>query len=618
MASGHQRKRTAWRLIAPLLGILALALPLEEAPAAERTHGLSAFGDLKYPAGFKHFDYVNPDAPKGGHLFTTGTQASLTFDSFNPFIVRGEPAQGLENIYESLMVRANDEPDAVYGLIADWAEIAGDRHAVTFHIRSEAKWSDGTPITAEDCVYTLGALKDKGAPDYQLQLRDVTKAEALDPATVRYTFQGDNLRDLPLVVASLPVLAKSFWGSRDFAAPSLDVPLTSGPYKIGKVEPKSFIYFERRVDYWAKALPVNVGRYNFDTIKLDYYGDRTVGLQAFFAGDLDLWEEFSAKSWATSYDAVPVKAGKILRDQPPDNSPSGTQGFFFNLRRAKFADPRTRKALDLAFDFEWTHKNIFYGSYKRTVSYFENSPLRADGKPSADELALLDPFKDKLPPEVFGEAVQPATSDGSGQDRNNLHKARELLASAGWTVKDGKLSDAKGGPFTIEFLLDEPGAFPRILGPYIKNLQVLGIDAAIRIVDPAQYEERQKRFDYDVVSARYTMRLTPGVELRTYCGSAAADAPSSQNLAGIKDPVVDALIEKVAGAKSRADLTTAAHALDRVLRAGRYWVPEWYNDAFRLAYWDRFAKPATKPLYDRGVNDTWWFDKDKDAKLAGK
>ena len=596
-------------LIAAVFPTLALA--------AERTHGLSAFGNLKYPASFAHFDYVNSDAAKGGRFATIGTSSSLTFDSFNPYIVRGEPAQGLEMIYESLMVRAMDEPDAVYGLIADWAEVAGDKHAVTFHIRPDAKWSDGTPITADDCVYSLGALKDKGAPEYQLQLRDVASAEAIDTQTVRYRFQGENLRDMPLVVASLPVLAKSFWGPRDFAAPSLDIPLTSGPYKIGRFEPKSFITFERRNDYWAKTLPVNVGRYNFDLVKLDYYSDLTVGQQAFMAGDLDFWEEYISRVWATGYDTVPVRAGKILRDTPPDNSPSGTQGFFFNLRRAKFADPRTRQALDLAFDFEWTNKNLFYGAYKRTASYFENSPLRAESKPSADELALLEPFKDKLPPAVFGDALTPAPSDGSGQDRNNLHKARELLAAAGWTIKDGKLTDTNGEPFRIEFLLDSP-SYVKVIGSYIKNLQILGIEANIRTVDSAQYEERQKNFDYDVVSARYVMRLTPGVELRSFFGSASADAPASQNLAGIKDPVVDVLIEKVAGATSRGELTTAAHALDRVLRAGRYWVPEWYLGSFRLAYWDRFSKPAVKPLYDRGVNDTWWFDAAKAAKLAGK
>jgi len=613
------------RLIAQGLAAMWLGFAASASFAAGHTHGLSTFGDLKYPANFTHFDYVNPDAPKGGQLRTIGTGASLTFDSFNPFIVRGDPAQGLDLqlngyslVFDTLMARSADEPDSVYGLIADWAEVADDKRSVIFHIRPEAKWADGASITAEDCVYSLGALKDKGDPTYQLQLRDVAGAKALDPQTVRYEFQGENLRDLPLVVARLPVLANAFWGRRDFAAPSLDIPLTSGPYKIGKFEPKSYISFERRADYWGKSLPVNAGRFNFDTIKLDYYADATVGLQAFLAGDLDLREEFSSRSWAKDYDAPPVNSGRIVRAQPPDNSPSGTQGFFFNLRRAKFADPRTRQALDLAFDFEWTRKNLFYGSYKRTASYFENSPLRAQGKPSQAELALLAPFKDKLPPAAFEDALQPAVSDGSGQDRANLGKARELLTSAGWVVKDGKLVSGTGEPFRIEFLLDQPGAFPRILGPYIKNLQQLGIDATIRIVDSAQYEERQKKFDFDAVSARYTMRLSPGVELRSYFGSAAADAPDSENLAGIKDAVVDALIEKVAAAKSRDELTTAARALDRVLRAGRYWVPEWYNDAFRLAYWDRFSWPAIRPLYDRGVIDTWWFDAAKAAKLAGK
>ncbi len=608
--------------------VLALSCLVISAPAlaAERTHGLSIFGDLKYPADFKHFDYVNPAAPKGGRLRTLGLSASLTYDSFNPYIVRGTPAKAAEFLSDSLMERSYDEPDSVYGLIADWAEVADDKRSVTFHIRPEAKWSDGRPITAEDCVNSLTLLKTKGDPSYALTLRDVAEAKAIDAQTVRYIFTGDNIRDLPITVATLPVLSKAWYDVNDFETPSLDIPITSGPYKVGKFEAKSFVTYERRTDYWGKDLPVNVGRYNFDTLKLDYYSDRSVGLEAFFAGDLDFREEFVSRDWATRYDTPQVKSGKIIRALPPDHSPSGTQGFFFNLRREKFADKRTRMALDLAFDFEWTRKNIFYGSYQRTQSYFENSPLKAMGKPSAGELALLEPFRADLSPEVFtDEAAVPAVSDGSGQDRTNFGKARDLLKAAGWLVKDGKLVDGKGVPFTIEFLLDE-GSFERILGPYVKNLQVLGIAASIRVVDPAQYEERLRRFDFDAVSARYTMRLTPGIELRNSFSSVAADSPNSANLAGIKDKVVDALIEKVTQAKSRANLETAVHALDRVLRAGRYWVPEWYNDVSRYAFWDRYAWPATTPPYphgpndsiNRGVVDIWWYDKDKDAELAAK
>jgi len=612
-------------MLRPLLTVLLFLLTLGVAHAAQHTHGLSIFGDLKYPADFKHYDYVNPDAPKGGRLRTLGLSASLTFDSFNPYIVRGTPAKAAEFLSDSLMERSYDEPDAVYGLIADWAEVADDKRSVTFHLRPEAKWSDGAPITSADCVATLTLLKTKGDPSYGLALRDVADAEALDAQTVRYRFTGDNVRDLPIFVASLPVLSKAWYASHDFETPSLDIPITSGPYKVGKFEAKSFVTYERRADYWGKDLPVNIGRYNFDELKLDYYSDRNVGLEAFFAGDLDFREEFVSRDWATRYDAVPVAAGKIVRATPPDHSPSGTQGFFFNLRRAKFADKRTRVALDLAFDFEWTRKNLFYGSYQRTQSYFENSPLKAMGKPTPAELALLEPFRAQLPPDVFEAAAVPAVSDGSGQDRSNLGKARALLTAAGWLVKDGKLVDAQGAPFSIEFLLDE-GSFTRVLTPYLKNLEVLGINATIRVIDPAQYEERQRRFDFDAVSARYTMRLTPGVELRNSFSSAAADSPDSNNLAGIKDKVVDALIEVAAQAKSRPELETAIHALDRVLRAGRYWVPEWYNDVSRFAYWDRFAAPAITPPYphgpsdsiNRGVIDLWWYDKDKDAQLAGK
>ena len=607
------------------IGLLGLNAWPDFAAAAQRTHGLSVFGDLKYPADFKHFDYVNPDAPKGGRFRTIGTSASLTFDSFNPYIVRGTSAKGITLIADSLMVRSYDEPDALYGLVADWAEVADDKRAATFHIRPEAKWSDGTPITAADCAFTVTTLKEKGDPSYQLALRDVAGAEAIDPQTVRYRFTGDNLRDLPMLVAALPVLPKAFYAGRDFETPTLDVPLSSGPYRIGKFEGKSYITYERRTDYWGATLPVNAGRYNFDTLKIDYYTDRTVGLQAFLAGDLDFREEFSSRDWAKGYDNAAVKSGKIIRQLQPDHTPSGMQGFFFNLRRAKFSDPRTRTALDLAFDFEWTKKNLFFGSYARTQSYFENSPLKAAGKPTAAELAILEPFRDQLPAETFGDAIIPAVSDGSGQDRDNLHKAKELLTAAGWTVKDGMLVDGKGEPFTIEFLLDE-SSFERVIGPYVKNLQVLGISASLRTVDPAQYEERQRRFDFDVVSARFTSSMSPGIELRNLFSSSAADSPNSENLGGIKSKVIDALVETVAGAKSRPELETAVHALDRVLRSGHYWVPEWYADSSRLAYWDRFAWPATVPPYARspsdsinfGIADLWWYDKTKDAKLAGQ
>ena len=618
------RERAMRYALAMALAAASMALAPTAATAGQHTHGLSIFGDLKYPVDFTHFDYVNPNAPKGGRLATIGTLAALTFDSFNPFIVRGDAAQGLEInqgfelVFESLMVRAFDEPDAVYGLLADWAEVAGDKRAVTFHIRPEAKWADGTPVTAADCAFSLEALKTNGDPRFQLALRDVVGADVIDPQTVRYRFQGDNVRDLPLRVASLPVFSKAWFTGRDFAKPFLDIPLTSGPYRIGRFEPKSFIIYERRTDYWGKDLPVNSGRYNFDSLKIDYYADRTAGLQALFAGDLDLREEFSSRDWANGYDTAPIHAGKIVRDQPADNSPSGMQGFILNLRLAKFADPRTRIALDYAFDFEWTRKNLFFGSYKRVQSYFENSPLRAEGKPTPAELVLLEPYRTKLPAEVFGDAPASPSSDGSGQDRGNLHKAADLLAAAGWTLKGGKLIDAKGEAFHMEFLLDD-GSFERVIGPYIKNLQVLGITANIRVIDPAQYLERQRKFDFDIISTRYeTEGLTPGIGLRNLFNSAAADTPDSSNEGGIKDPVVDALVEQAAAAKSRPELETAIHALDRVLRAGHYWVPEWYNDKFRLAYWDRFGHPAIKPLYDRGVFDTWWVDKDKDAKLSSK
>ncbi|MEZ5774197.1 MAG: extracellular solute-binding protein [Hyphomicrobiaceae bacterium] len=602
--------------IAALLAVFAGIAGQPALATADERHGLSAFGDLKYPVDFAHFGYVNPQAPKGGLMVTMGTSGVLTFNSLNPFIAKGDAAAGSEELlFDSLMVRAFDEPDAVYGLLARSVEISDDGRAVTFHLRSEARFADQTPVTADDVCFSFEALKADGLPRIQGELQDVTACEIADPSTVTYRFKGDLVRDLPQRVALLPVLSRAYYATRKFGDSSLEPPLSSGPYAVGKVSPGTSISYLRRADYWAKDLPVNVGRYNFDEIRFEYYRDRTVGLQALTAGALDLREEFSSRDWATGYDVPAVKDGRIVRDVTPDRSPSGTQGFFFNTRRARFKDPRVREALDLAFDFEWTNKVLFYGAYKRTVSYFEGSPMKAEGLPTPGELALLEPYRDRLAPDVFGEAYLPPVTDGSGQNRANLRRAGRLLKEAGYVVKDGRLVDgASGEPFTLEFLLDEP-SFERIVLPYIKSLQVLGIDAVIRTVDSSQYQQRLKSFDFDVLVQRYVMSLTPGPELRSFFGSRAARDFASYNLAGIEDPVVDALIEQVVGAGSRDALVDAARALDRVLRAGHYWVPQWYLDAHRLAWWDRFGRPEIAPPYDRGILDTWWYDTGKAAKL---
>jgi microcin C transport system substrate-binding protein len=596
--------------------LLLAVLAMTPAAASENgpRHGLSAFGDLKYPPDFKHFEWVNPEAPKGGRLSTIGTAARLTFDSFNAFILKGDPAQGLEYLFDSLMARAYDEPDAMYGLVAQSAEVATDRSSVTFRMRPEARFSDGSRVTAVDAAFSFAVLKEKGHPIYRVQLKDVTGAEAIDAHTVRYTFTGQQTRDLPQVVAGLPILSKAYYATREFDQTTLEPPLGSGPYVIGDFKQGTFVSYQRRPDYWGKDLPVNRGRFNFDELRFEYFRDRTAQLESFKAGVFDLREEFTARDWATAYDIAAVKENRLLRLTLPDESPSGAQGFFLNTRRPKLADVRVRKALDYAFDFEWTNKNIFYNLYTRTSSFFENSDLKAEGKPSPAELALLEPYRAQLPPEVFGEPYKPPVSDGSGQDRKLLREAGRLLDEAGWQVKGGKRINAKGEALDIEFLITDPSS-ERILTPYVKNLQAIGVQTSIRRIDPAQYERRVKSFDFDVVITRYVLRLTPGVEVRTFWGSEAARTEGSYNLAGISHPAVDALIVKVSEAKSREELKTATSALDRVLRAGHYWVPHWYRPYHYIAYWDKYGRPVVKPRYERGIIHTWWYDADKAAKL---
>jgi len=606
----------------PLTALLAIAAALvlgwlAAAPARAGTpsHGLSAFGELKYPADFEHFGYVDPDAPTGGRMSMIGDSGRITYNSFNNYILKGDAADGLDLLFDTLMVRAFDEADAVYGLVAESVELADDRSSATFHLRREAKFSDGTPLTARDVVFSFKTLKEKGHPNIAMLLRDVTGAEALDEATVRYRFKGERTRDLPLFVAMLPIFSKAYYEAREFDATTLEPPLGSGPYRIAAFKQGTYVLYQRRDDYWGWNLPVNRGRFNLGELRFEYYRDRTAELEALKAGAYDLREEFTSRDWATAYDIPQVRSGQLKLLDLPDERPSGAQGFFINLRREKFQDIRLRQALDLAFDFEWTNKNLFYDLYKRTESFFENSDMKATGEPDEAELELLEPYRDRLPASVFGPVYRAPRTDGSGRNRANLRRASRLLAEAGWRVEDGKRVGAKGERLAIEFLIFAPG-FERVIAPYVKNLKQLGIAASIRRVDPSQYEARVKSFDFDVVVQRYALNLTPGVELRNFWGSEAARANGSFNLSGIADPAVDALIEKVIEAKDRAQLVTAARALDRVLRAGHYWVPHWYKASHNIAYWDKFSRPAVKPRYDRGVVATWWYDEEKAAKLA--
>jgi microcin C transport system substrate-binding protein len=609
------RRATSVRHSFASAALLVLAFIAAPACASEPKYGLSAFGDLAYPPDFKHFNYVNPDAPKGGTFSLVGWGGVATFNSLNNYILKGDAAQGLEFLFDTLMTPATDEPDAIYGLVASSAEVADDRMSVTFHLRPEAHFADGTELTADDVVFSLDALKEKGHPLYHQMLEDVVKAEAVDPRTVRYTFKGDLVRDLPLTVAGLPIFSKAYYATQPFDQTTLDPPLGSGPYVVDSIAQGRTIVYRRNPNYWAKDLPVNRGRFNFDKIRFEYFRDRTAAMEAFKAGTYDFREEFTSKVWATEYDFPAIRDGRVKKEVLPDETPSGTQGFFLNTRREPLNDPRVRKTLDLAFDFEWANRNLFYGLYTRTQSFFENSAMKAEGPPSHAERALLTGLGVPVSDEALGVAYVPRESDGSDQDRDLLVEAGKLLDEAGWTVKNGMRVNAKGEPLKLEILYFED-VFERLNAPYVKNLKLLGIYASMRMVDPAQYQQRLKNFDFDITTERYQMRNTPGVELRSYFGSQAAKTDGSLNLAGISDPAVDALIERVIAAKSRDEINTAARALDRVLRAGHYWVPHWYKSSFNIAYWDKFSRPEKKPRYDRGILDTWWYDEAKAAKLA--
>jgi microcin C transport system substrate-binding protein len=438
--------------------------------------------------------------------------------------------------------------------------------------------------------------------------------EAADDLTLVVRFVEKRARDTPLFVASLPIFSRAYYTAHNFEETSLDVPLGSGPYKVGRFEPGRYIEYQRLVDWWGAALPVNVGQNNFDTLRYEYYRDREVGFEGFTAKSYLFREEFTSRTWATRYDFPAIRDGRVKRDQLADDTPSGAQGWFMNLRRPKFANPQLRLALSYAFDFEWTNKTIMYGSYQRTHSVFQNSDMMAKGPPSPEELALLEPWRGRVPNQVFGEPFVPPVSDGSGQDRALLRKGSQILTDAGFVIKGGKRVDPKGEPVTFEFLIDEPTFEPHHM-PFIKNLKTLGIEATLRIVDPVQYRARVDDFDFDVTVDRAGFSTIPGDSLRSYFSSQAAATKGSRNLAGIADPAVDALIEKIIAANTRDELVIAARALDRVLRSGYYWVPHWYKASHWVAYWDMFGRPPAKPRYARGIPDTWWYDRDKAAKV---
>jgi microcin C transport system substrate-binding protein len=584
------------------------------------SHGLSAFGDLAYPADFHHFRYVDPNAPKGGSFSQIGpdrqfNQNFLTFNSLNSYILKGDAAQGMELTFATLMVRCGDEPDAMYGHAAEKVRRSADGLTYQFFIRPQAKFHNGSRLTAHDVAFSLNILKDKGHPLISQSLRDFAGAKADDDTSVTVSFAPKRARDVPLFVAGLPIFSRAYYATKPFDESTLDVPLGSGAYKVGRFEPGRNIEYERVKDWWGAELAVARGQNNFDTVRFEYYRDRDVGFEGFTAGNYLFREEFTSRTWATRYDFPAFKDGRVKRDVLPDDTPSGAQGWFINTRRPKFADARLREALTNAFDFEWTNKTIMYGSYERTVSVFQNSDMMAKGPPSAEEIALLEPFRGTLPAEVFGEPYLPPVSDGSGQDRAPLRKAAQLLKDSGCVIADGKRVLPNGERIAIEFLIDEPSFEPHH-APFIKNLGTLGIDATVRVVDPVQYRARRDGFDFDITIDRFGFSATPGDSLRTFFSSQAAALKGSNNLAGIADPAVDALIDAIIAAQTRPELTTACRTLDRVIRAGRYWIPQWYKASHWIAYWDVFGRPAAQPRYFRGIPDTWWYDTGKTAKTV--
>jgi len=601
------------RLLFAVFAFLTFAVGPATADAVKVFHAIAIHGEPKYQKGFRHFDYVNPDAPKGG----TVREARVgSFDSLNPFVVKGQSASGIGILYDSLTKASADEPFTRYGQLAEWMEMPDDRSWITFELRKDAKWHDGKPITADDVIFTFNIIREKGAPQLKFYFASLDKVEKLGDYRVKFTFKGGENREMPLIVGEQSILPKHYWEGRDFTETTLEPPLGSGAYKVESLEPGRHITYTRVPTYWGKDLPVNKGYDNFDRIRYDYYRDSTVIIEAFKAGEFDFRAENSSKAWATAYDVDEVKSGEMIKDEIKHNRSAGMQGFIFNTRRDLFKDPKVREALAYAFDFERSNKTLFYGQYARTRSYFDNSELAAKGNPSKEELALLEPHKDKLPPRVFTEEYGPPATDGTGRIRKNLGKAVKLLKSAGWSVKGGKLFNSAGQPFEFEVLLVSP-LFERVVLPFGKNLERLGIKTKVRTVDVAQYIKRLETYDFDMIVSSWGQSLSPGNEQRAYWGSAAAKQPGSRNYPGIEDPVIDELIEKLIAAPDRKTLITRTRALDRILQWSFYVIPQWHLDYDRLVYWNKFGKPKVTPL--RGAQfGTWWVDPALEAKLAGR
>lgn len=592
-----------------------------ETPTGVKLHGLSAFGDLKYKPDFAHFDYVNLDAPQGGTFNFSppnwgANQSPQTFNTLNSFVPKGDSPQRMEMCFDTLMARALDEPDAVYGLIAENVTISEDRNSFTFSLRLQARFHDGSPVTAEDAAFTFKLLKDKGHPDYALSLTHLADAIAVDAHTLQLKFSGKQASRTVLNVVQLPILSKAFFTANPFDSSQLNPPLGSGAYKVGRWAAGDWIEYERVADYWGNDLPVNRGQNNFQRIRIEFYQNRNSSFEAFKKGEILYREESVSRVWATGYNFPSAVDGRVVKHEFPTEKVPSMQATAVNQRREQFKDSRVRQAIALCFDFEWTRRNFFYGSYERSQSCFEKSEFRAGGMPSPQELALLEPLRDKLPPEAFGEAVTQPASDGSGRDRKQLGMAAKLLSETGWKRSADFVVNDKGNRLSAEFLVDDE-AFIQIYSPWVANMKAVGIDASIRLVDSAQYQLRQSTFDFDLISAAFNFSATPTRDdLEIFFHSRTATMTGSRNLPGISNPAVDALIDAIGATKDRDSLTVAMRALDRVLRARRDWIPSWYLANHRSAYWDMFGFPEQKPDFGFPVEALWWVDKGKAAKIG--
>ncbi len=557
----------------------------------------------KYKQNFPHFEYVNPKAPKGGSLKMA---VQGTYDSFNIFTLKGHSASGIGLLYDSLMVGSGDENSVYYPLLAQAVEVDEGNKWVRFFINKKARFHDGLPVKAKDVKFTFDTLMSKGSPIYKRYYQDVKEAIVESEYVVKFTFKKDNNKELPLILSQLSIFPEHFWKNKDFLDSDGIVPMGSGAYRVKKYEFGKYIVLERDKDYWAKSLNVNLGQYNFDEIWYDYYKDKSIILEAFKSGNIDFIYENTAKNWATLYKGKNFDNGNIVKEEIHHEMAQGMQGFVYNLRNPLFKNRNVRRALNLAFDFEWINKKLFYSQYKRTSSYFDNSYLKALNKPSKEELVLLERFKSSLPKEVFGDAYKPHVTKGDGNIRKELREALRILKKEGWKFKD-KVLQKDGRKFSFEILLGS-NSFEKVINPFIQNLKKIGIKASIRVIDQVAYMNKVQNFDFDMIVATYGVSLSPGNELRNYWGSKSASIKGSRNYMGLQSKPVDFLIEKVVTARSSKELTTAVKALDRVLTFGYYVIPNWHINTFRVAYWNKLKKPKISPKYDLGLF-TWWIDK---------